>query len=142
MRYGFTQKWIGGATGLDGTNQSGFVNAGSGIQESVISFSVYSKTDGNGNLVSNPTGFYFVESACIAGGSTHFSDCAFKSETDIERTAPRFIGFSQSGQFNTAVTFPGGVPTINVTLTQEGTSGCQHDSNGTTCINRANSFLP
>lgn len=143
MRYGFTQRFVGGTSGNEGS--TGTNNDGNGMQEFIASYSVVSQTNGNGDLISNPTGFYFNEIACIAGGSSSFTDCADTGEANINATTNRFVGSSETGSFNTAVTFPSGVPTVSVTLTQSGGStgsGCQHDSNGTTCINRSSSFLP
>lgn len=145
MRYGFTQKWVGGIAGGEGG--AGFPSSfsgGGGMQEFIISFSVASQTDGNGDLISNPSGYYYSEVACIgSSGSGSFAGCQNGFMANIDQTAPRFLGSTETGSFSTSVTFPGGIPTVGVTLTQDGGSGgCQHDSNGTACMGRSSGFLP
>ncbi len=147
MRYGVTQKWVGGIAGGEGG--AGFPSSfsgGGGMQEFILSFSVVSQTNGNGDLISDPTGYYYSEVACIgSSGSSSFAGCQNGFMPDINQTTPRFVGSVESGSFSTSVTFPGGIPTVGVTLTQDGGStgsGCQHDSFGTSCIGRSGSFLP
>ncbi len=130
MEYGHTQRWSNGITSNEG-NTGTDRGDGDNMQQFIISFQVESTTDLNGNLTANPTGSYFSEIRDL--GSTG----------DVDTTASGTVRSSESGTFNTAVTFPSGVPTASVTLTQSGgQGGCQHDSNGTSCINRSNTFLP
>lgn len=131
MEYGHTQRWVSAITSNEG-NTGTDRGVGEEMQQFVISFSVVSTTDLSGNLTADPTGSYFVELRSL--GAT----------TNVDTTAAGTVMSSESGTFSTAVTFPGGVPTANVTMTQQpgGQLGCQHDSGGTSCISRSTSFLP
>lgn len=141
IEYGHTQRWSSAITGNEGSTGLGRGD-GDLMQEFIISFRVDATTDLNGNLIGNPTGSYFIQLGRLNG-------------TDVDSVGGVTVMSTESGTFSTVVSglsatpVPADVPAVTVTLTQDGLTegaggelGCQHDSNGVTCIQRSATFTP
>lgn len=150
IEYGFTMKFVNAIVSSDlipdcveGNTLNpafGLCDRGRGdnMQEMKASFRVISFTDGNGNLIGNPTGFYFHELNSVAA-------------TDVNSAAARTLLSTETGAFRTTVTFPGTLPSIALELDQTTPfdfvvdDGCPHDSGGATCsprVSPGDSLLP
>jgi len=139
MDFGHTQRWSSGITGNEGSTATGRGN-GDRMQHFEISFHIEATTDIDGNFLGvSPTSSYRIMLGSLSG-------------TDVDSTAAVSQEFLEQGTFTTTVSgiTPGtplatDVPSISVTLTPGagGGFGCQHDSNGTACIDRTFPvFLP